>query len=151
MLYAAVAALAVMTILVLVQVVCRDFFDMGLPGADKLARFFGMALVFLAIPRLLVDNGHIAVDLFPSMLGPRNRAIVDAVNGVLLLLFCGIMIVALYKFLLRAGKFSTPALGVPNWIYFLPAVLGVVLFACVALHRLFTASNNSSSDGGPTT
>lgn len=149
LLYAGLIALAVMTVLVLVQVVCRDFFDLGLPGADELARFFGMALVFLAVPRLLLDNGHIAVDLVRSVLHPRGRAILDKVNGLLMLLFCGIMLVALYKFLLRAGKFATPALGIPNLVYYLPAVLGIVFFALVALHRLFAVPERSSSDGGP--
>lgn len=137
LLYAGLLSLAAVTLLVLVQIVCRNFFDMGLPGADELARFFGMALVFLAAPRLLVDNTHIAVDLVPNLLRPRARAILVGFNGFLTLVFCGIMLLALYKFLLRAGKFSTPALEIPNLIYYLPAVLGIAYFALVALYRLF--------------
>ena len=149
LLYAGLLALAALTLLVIVQIVCRNFFDMGLPGADELARFFGMALVFLTAPRLLVDNNHIAVDLVPNLLRPRLRAILISFNGLLTLVFCGIMLVALYKFLLRAGKFATPALEIPNLIYYLPAVLGIACFALVALYRLFYPYEAPPSSIGP--
>ena len=137
MLHAALAMLLALTGLVLAQVVCRDFFDLGLPWADELARFCGMALVFLAMPRLLLDNKHIAMDLVPNML-PRTGARVLAVIGRLLALaFCGIALWAIYKFLGRAWRFSTPALGIPNIVFYLPAILGFALFAVVTIYRLF--------------
>ena len=136
LLYAGLMSLGLLTALVVAQVICRDAFDMGLPWADELARFCGVALVFLSLPRLLIDHGHIAVDLIPNALGPGKRAILMRINELLMVVFCGIMLVGLYKFLLRAGKFSTPAMGIPNWIYYLPAVLGIALFTLVALRRL---------------
>jgi TRAP-type C4-dicarboxylate transport system permease small subunit len=137
MLYAGLFMLILMTILVVGQVICRNFFDLGLPWADELARFCGVALVFLAAPRLLLDNKHIAVDLVPDMLPRAGRAVLAAVNGLLSLAFSAIILWALYKFLLRGWKFATPALGIPNLVYYLPAILGFVFFAIVTVYRLF--------------
>jgi TRAP-type C4-dicarboxylate transport system permease small subunit len=117
---------------------CRNFFDLGLPWADELARFCAIALVFLSVPHLLMNNGHIAVDFVLNVLGPGKRAALVRINGLLLLLFCGVLLFGMYKFLVRAGTFSTPTMGIPNWIYYLPAVLGLALFAVVALNLVLS-------------
>ena len=36
-------------------------------------------------------------------------------------------------------QFSTPALGMPNWLFYLPAAIGMLLFGMVALRRLLRA------------
>lgn len=142
-------ALGLLSALVVAQVVCRNVFDLGLPWADELARFAGIALVFFSLPRLLIDGGHIAVDILPNALGPAKRAMLSRINGILLLLFCGGMLFGLYKFLQRAGKFSTPAMDMPNWIYYLPAVLSIALFALVALYRLATDRHSPAAGHEP--
>lgn len=137
MLYAALVMLIATTLLVVAQVICRNFFDLGLPWADELARFCGMSLVFLAIPRLLFDDKHIAMDMIPALLPRAAQSALGVVNRLLALAFCAILLWAIYKFLYRAWKISTPALGIPNYIYYLPAIIGFALFAAVTLHRLF--------------
>ena len=137
MLYAALAALLAMTALVVVQVICRNFFDLGLPWADELARFCGIALVFLAIPHLLLEDKHIAVDMVVELLPRLARSVLGIVNRVLALAFCAVLLWAIYKFLSRAWQISTPALGIPNPVYYLPAILGFALFAVVTIYRLF--------------
>ena len=132
------AMMGLMICLVIAQVVLRDFFNIGLPWADELARFCGLAMVFLAVPRLLFKNSQIALDLVPNHLPPRPRLILLSINELLILGFCGIMSFALYKFLLRTAKFSTPALGIPNLVYYAPAILGIGLLALVSLYRLFS-------------
>ncbi len=137
MLYLALALLLLLAGLVVLQVVCRDIFDLGLPWADELSRFCGLGLVFLAMPRLLLDDKHVAMDLLPKMLPRKAEAVVSVIAGLLSLAFCGIMFWALYKFLLRAAKFATPAMGIPNLVFYAPAILGFVVFAAVAVYLIF--------------
>lgn len=137
MLYLALALLLLLTGLVVIQVIFRDLFDLGMPGADELARFCGIALVFLAMPRLLLDNRHVAMDVFAKMLPRRAEAALVMIGGLLDLAFCGVMLWAIYKFLLRAAKFATPALGIPNLLFYAPAILGFVFFAAVAAYLIF--------------
>ena len=68
----AIALLAMVAILVVAQVVARNGFDLGLPWADELARFGGLALVFLSIPLLALRGQHVAVDLVPQLIGGRS-------------------------------------------------------------------------------
>ena len=44
----------------------------------------------------------------------------------------------------KAAKFSTPALGMPNWLFYLPAAIGMLLFGLVALSRLLRALKGKS-------
>ena len=140
LLYAGLVALGMVSVLVVAQVIWSNAFDLGLPWADELARFGGVDVVFLSLPRLLLDGNHIAVDLLPNALPPAKRAILMRINGLLTVVFCAGITWGLFKFLERAGKFSTPAMEIPNWLYYLPAVLGLGLFGLIALYRLFAAT-----------
>lgn len=128
--------LALMSILVLSQVILRNFFDMGLPWADELSRIANIALVFFVIPPLLLRNRHIAIDLFYTLLPRRGQAFVRRLDYLLIAGFAAIFCYGLYIFLIRAGKFSTPAMGLSNLVVYAPVVVGGVLLCVMAVYRL---------------
>lgn len=147
----AVAMLAMTTVLVLAQVALRNLFDLGLPWADELARFGGVALVFLALPRLLIEGKHIAVDLLVSALPTRGRRLMRRFGDAMTLAFCCLVLAALWQFLRRAAAFSTPTLGIPNLVYYSPAILGVLLLGLVAAWRIIAAPDDPSDPGATPT
>jgi TRAP-type C4-dicarboxylate transport system permease small subunit len=144
--------LALMSVLVVGQVVLRNFFDLGLPWADELSRIANIALVFFAVPALMLHNRHIAIDLLFSALGARGKAILRFANYALISLFSAIFLFGLYKFLMRAGKFTTPSLSMPNYAVYAPVAIAVVLLLAVALYRLIsrteTVIDYENEDGG---
>ncbi len=133
---AAILLLALMALLIVGQVVGRNAFDLGMPWADELARFSGIALVFLCAPLLALRGQHVAVDLVPTMLQPRLRLYALALVEAAILVFCLLTLYGFQSFLSRAGKFSTPALGMSNWLFYAPALAGFVLLFLVAAVRL---------------
>lgn len=140
----AVAMLAMTTLLVLAQVALRNLLDLGLPWADELARFGCVALVFLALPRLLIEGKHIAVDLLPNALPVWGRRLMGRLSALLTFGFCALVLWALWLFLRRAAAFSTPALGMPNLVYYTPAIIGVLFLAVAALWRMLAAPESPS-------
>lgn len=132
----AMVMLVVVTVLILLMVVGRELLQAGLPWADELARLAGLGLIFLTAPLLLARDQHVKVDYFVNRLpeGARHGVlrVVDALTAV----FCGLFLVAGWLFLQRAGRFSTPALSLPNLLFYLPAIVGIGLLALVAVHRL---------------
>ncbi|KEQ02286.1 TRAP transporter small permease [Pseudorhizobium pelagicum] len=132
----AIGFLALVAILVVVQVIARNGFDLGLPWADELARFGGVALVFLSIPLLALRGQHVAVDVVPQLIGGRTQAALAIIAEIGVFLFCAISLYGMHSYLSRAGKFSTPAMGMSNWLFYAPATIGLTLFACVAVRRL---------------
>ncbi len=135
----AMILLGVMTFLVLLQIAGRDLFGSGWPWADELARYSGLGLVYLTIPLLLMRDGHVKVDMISSRFKGKAAYVLHVFNEALIVLFFGLFFWGGWVFMQRAAKFSTPALGMPNWLFYLPAAIGMLLFGLVALRRLSRA------------
>jgi TRAP-type transport system small permease protein len=134
--FLAILFLIVMTVCIVGQVIGRNVFNVGMPWADELSRVSGIAIVFLAVPLLALRGQHVAVDMVPMLLKPRARRIVLVAAELMVLGFAAFMLFALQAFLLRAGKFATPAMGMTNWFVYAPAVIGFALLALVTILRL---------------
>jgi len=132
----AMLMLGFMTIFISLQVASRNFFNIGLPWADELARFTGLALVFFTIPLLQCRGKHIAVDLFTSRFTGLIKRGLDCLNEALVLTFFVLLIYSFFAFFKRAAFFSTPATGMPNWLFYAPALIGVVFCLLITALRL---------------
>ena len=135
----AMLLLAVMTAFIIAQVVARNVFALGLPWAEELARYAGLGVVYLAVPLLLLQDGHIKVDLLLKRLNGGAARALRLANELIVLGFAIVFLWAGWLFLKRAASFSTAALGIPNWLYYLPAAVGMLLFALVAAQRVLRA------------
>ena len=136
MLIVAMLSLAVMTFLIGLQVVSRNLFNLGLPWADELARFTGLATVYFTIPLLQYHGRHIAVDVFSSRLSGLPAKVLTAINEMSALLFCGLLLLSFATFLQRAAHFATPAIGMPNWLFYAPPLVGLIVCTLVTVLRL---------------
>ena len=146
----AMALLVAATSLIMMQVFAVGLFDTGLPWADELARYSGLGVIFLTVPLLLARDGHVKVDMFFNLLGGTPRRLVGIVNELLIFGFCVLFLVSCYWFMQRAGRFSTPALGIPNLFYYGPAIVGMVLTTLIAAERVIAVVRGRSVlDGGP--
>lgn len=135
----AIVALIAATGLIMVQIVAREIFVSGVSWADELARYAGLAVIFFGVPALLARDEHVKVDMFLNMMPERTRRFFVIANDLLMVLFCGLFVYAGWLFLQRAARFSTPALGMPNLIWYTPAIAGMLLMLLVAIERAFTA------------
>ncbi len=135
-LWISVGLLVLLAALIAGQVLARDLFSLGLPWADELARWSGLSLVYLTIPHLLDRGSHIAVEILPKRLTGRAKSLVVALSELSVAGFAGISLYAFAGFLEGAARFKTPAMGIPNLVFYMPAVVGIALLGLVALLRL---------------
>lgn len=133
------ALLALIAGLVVLQVIARNGFDAGLPWADELARFSGIALVFFVVPCLAGRQVMVSVTMLPDMMGAAARRWLILIADLATLTFAGLMIWSFAEFLPRAGKFLTPAMRIPNWVYYSLALAGCILLAVIAALRIVDA------------
>jgi len=136
---AGMVLLALLAALVVLQVAARNFLELGLPWADELARFSAIGLVFLAIPGLAARHVLVAVTLLPDMAPAPLRRAMALASDLATLVFAGLMLWSFAAFLPRAGRFLTPALGMPNWIWYSLALTGCAALAVVAALRVLAA------------
>ena len=132
----AIGLLVAATTLIMMEVFARGLFNTGLPWADELARYSGLGVIFLTVPLLLARDGHVKVDMFFNLLKGAPRRIIAIVNELLIFAFCVLFLVSCYWFMQRAGRFSTPAIGIPNLLYYSPAIVGMVLTTLIAAERV---------------
>ena len=132
----AILMLLIMTSLIIAQVGGRNLLNQGWPWAEELARYAGLGLVYMTAPLLLLQNKHIQVDIVSSRIRGLAGRWLQVVNEALVLVFCALFLWGGWAFLKKAGQFSTPALGIPNTVYYMPALLGMLLLALVSVHRL---------------
>lgn len=135
--------LALIAVLVGLQVFARNFLDLGLPWADELARFASIGLVFLAMPCLAGRQALVSVSMLPDALGESVRRWAALIADLATMAFAGLMLWGFAQFLPRAGKFLTPAMGLPNWVYYSLALLGTLLLAAIATDRVVASLRGS--------
>ncbi len=143
----AMLLLALMTGFIVLQVVARNLFATGLPWAEELARYAGLGVVYLVLPLLLLHDRHIKVDMLLVKVHGRAARALHLVNELIVLAFAATLLWGGWLFMQRASQFSTAALGIPNWLYYLPAAVGMLLFALVALQRVGRALRPASPGG----
>lgn len=138
-----IGLLALMAVLIVVQVVARNLFDFGLPWADELARFCCIGLVFLTVPGLVLRHQMVAVTLLPDALNDRARRIIHVFAEIATIGFAALTLWGFAAFLPRAGKFVTPAMGMPNWGYYSLALVGTIFLVFAAGFRIIEILTSS--------
>jgi len=142
----AIVALIAATALIMLQIVAREVFVAGVSWADELARYAGLTVIFMGVPALLARDEHVKVDMFLNMLRPRARHFDSVTNDLLMVVFGAMFLVAGWQFMQRAARFATPALGMPNLIFYLPAIIGMTLMLLVAIDRAVAALTAGAKD-----
>lgn len=113
----------------LAQIVMRSVFNVPMSGAEELARYFLICLVFLGAPLVTLTGGQIGMEEFQARIPPRPRwwlqlAIELAGIGLFLLLAVAAMVT------IRNNLANqTATLEMPFWLFMAPLALGAPLLA----------------------
>lgn len=134
--WVAMAMLVVCTTAIMVEVFARGLFNLGLPGVGEIAKWAGLALIFLTVPLLLARDEHVKVDMLFKLSRGLPRRALAVFNELATLAFCVFFLVSCWWFMQRAARFSTPALSIPNLWYYMPAIAGMALTTLVAVDRV---------------
>jgi TRAP-type C4-dicarboxylate transport system permease small subunit len=134
----AAACVMVSALVYTAEVVARYYLSAPLNWSGDLSSYLLCACVFLALPKVTSDGGHIAVTYLLERLGPRAQRsyarVLWIVTGMACLVTaCFIAIEGWRQF--QSGSLTSQANQIPKWIL---AALAFYGFASAALH-LFTA------------
>ncbi|WP_319533044.1 TRAP transporter small permease [uncultured Cohaesibacter sp.] len=143
-LWVGMGLLALLAGLIVLQVVARNFFDKGLPWADELARFSCFSMVFLGVPLLAIRRSMVSVTLFEELVGDGMKRWLHLASELALMAFAGFMLWGFAAYLPRAGKFLTPAMGMPNWWFYSLALVGTIMLAVTAFLLIIESLLNTS-------
>lgn len=140
--YRLVASLFLLTLFlsVFIQIIMRNFFDAGSIKLEEWARFSLVSLVFLYLPVLVVEKKHIVVDVVTMHLPKAVDRWLSVVTDALCTIFSIYVLFGIAAIMERNWSVKTPALEMPNVVFYIPITFGIVYMVFATLVKaLFTA------------
>ena len=124
-----------MIVLVLVQIVMRNFYATGLSGGAEIVRHMLLWVAFLGAAIAAREGKHIRIDIAQRILpeGPNN--ILEIITGLFTTAVCSILLYASIVFIRNEYELGTtiPFFNMPVWVLELVIPLG---YAAVTLRYL---------------
>ncbi len=131
-----ITCLFIIAALVFVQLALRNIFSIAYASIDELARMAHIYLVFLLVPLAFLDRSHVNIELVTMYAPAGIRRILDIVVTALMAAFSLIFLLSDYFFMAKSGNVPTPAMGMPNLLFFSGAYIGMALLFLAACQRL---------------
>lgn len=137
----AVAALAALVVVTVVDVAGRYLFNKPLFGAVEISEFLLVFIGFGGLAYAELRQAHITVDFFVTALPRRIQALLDSAAALLGALFWGFVA---WRAIDHAEQIREAAevsinLAIPTYPFYLAVALGSTLFALLLAGRVFRA------------
>jgi len=135
--------LVLLAVLILLQIALRNLFSIAFAWLDELARWFQVSMVYLSVPLLAQRNQLLEVDSFAKLVSSSTQKGITLFSRLLSIGFSLAFLWSGYALMGKAGTVKTPALGLPNYLFFTPIFLGMGLLGIVILRNLFPGERSS--------
>ncbi|MET3998503.1 TRAP transporter small permease [Marinobacterium sp. MBR-109] len=132
-----------MMLVTLIDVLGRYLFSSPLNGAYELTELMLAAVIFLGLPLITAEGGHIAVDLLDSFFGSWGQRIQNGLIEVINVLAFGTFTWVLWEHALKVQRYAdtTAVLQIPlSWLAFMMAITTGLATLALILRLLFGSS-----------
>jgi TRAP-type C4-dicarboxylate transport system permease small subunit len=135
-----VVLLAVMTLMVLGNVVLRYLFDSGIQLSEELSRFLFVWLTFIGAVVIARQNMHLGVETLVAVLGRQGRVVCMVLSDLLVILCCAVFFWGTWQQAEINATFYAPVSGISMlWVYGVGFFTSIGM-AVIALARIVRAS-----------
>jgi TRAP-type transport system small permease protein len=124
--------------LVFGQLVLRNLFSVTYASVDELARLAHIYLVYLLVPLAFIEGLHINIDLVTNYAPAKLKRLLDIFATLMMGGFALVFLVSDYQFMIKSGNVPTPAMQMPNYLFFSGAYLGMALLLLAVCQRLIS-------------
>lgn len=132
-----------MMLVTLIDVLGRYLFSSPLNGAYELTELMLAAVIFLGLPLITAEGGHIAVDLLDSLFGSWGQRFQNGLIEVINVLAFGTFTWVLWENALKVQRYAdtTAVLQIPlSWLAFMMAITTGLATLALILRLLFGSS-----------
>ncbi|HVL72815.1 MAG TPA: TRAP transporter small permease [Beijerinckiaceae bacterium] len=134
-----IGLLVVMIALPTLQVFLRQVLRAPFVGAEELARFMLICVVFVTFPYVVSSGANIRMEEALLALPRRLQYVLKVVIAATGLLAFGVAAWSVAVATVRNLDNATPTLGIPYWVFFSAAFLGLLLAALECGVQLYKA------------
>ncbi len=147
-----VFAIGLMLSIIFLQVVLRYAFHFTFSFSEELARYLFVWTVFLCIPVVAKEGGHMAVGAITERVQGFWLKVCRIAGGLLTLLFSGIFLWQGLRMVRLTQYQTSPALGIKMSYVYLSIPIGAAVLLLITLMGLIQVLRNRSdaepSEGG---
>ena len=118
------------------QILLRNLLSIGFPWADELSRFLHITLIFLTVPILYRERIIFKIDIFVERLPASAQNVVGAFTSLACVAFSLAFLFSFIEFMRVSWDVPSPALQMPNLLFFFGAFLGILMFLLTSLEKL---------------
>jgi TRAP-type transport system small permease protein len=136
-----VGLLAGMVAMVFTNVVLRYGFNSGINFSEEMSRYFFVWLTFIGAVLTFREHGHIGVETFVRLLGPKGRIVCLALSNAIILLCAVVMFWGTWMQHAINASMSAAVVGISMiWVYGITYFTGaaIALIAAIRLLRAVT-------------
>ena len=125
--WTSIVLLALLVATPLLQIVMRGVFNLPLSGAEELARYFLICLVFVASSWVTQQGGQIRMEEFQALVPPRPRWLLQLAIDVSGIAIFAIVLAAGLSTIRNNLDNQTATLEMPFWLFMAPLVIGALM------------------------
>lgn len=129
-------ALIVVVGVTLLQIALRYFFNAPLVWSEELAKLLIVWIAFIGAAAVCWDGRHLNVDVFYTMLPPRPRSVVRALNALISIAFLAVLGWTSVKLVILENVQDLSALPLPAGVVRLAATVGAALMIAAIIGRI---------------
>ena len=134
--WVSLALLALLVITPLAQIVMRGIFNVPMAGAEELARYFLIAMTFLAASYVTEQGGQIRMEEFQALIPARPRWYLQLAIELAGAVFFGVLLVASIVTIRNNLQNQTAVMELPFWLFMGPLAIGSMLLVIETLMML---------------
>ncbi|MAU98765.1 MAG: hypothetical protein CMP81_23275 [Fulvimarina sp.] len=144
--------LLVIVVLTCLSIAGRSLLTLGVccgpvPGDVEMIEIASAIAVFLFLPFCQLKRGHVTVDIFAGLMGPRGVRLTDLVGNVLMSAAAIVILWRLelgFEDKLRSGE-TTFILAIPLWWGYAASLVGAAAFALVSVYTVLRSVRELST------
>lgn len=129
--YLSALLLVSLTLLILIEIFIRYFFDLSTMIADEYSGYLYLALIFMGLSFAFNEDAHIRINILTSKLSKKSNRFVDVIAGIITIF---VLVFALYRTILftydsySMEMLSEAVSATPLYLTQLVMPLGITLF-----------------------
>jgi len=125
-----------LTILIIIEIVARSFFNVSTMIADEYSGYFYLASIFLGLGYTFKEDGHIRINIFTSKLPKKVNRYIDIFAGSITLVLIIFILYFSIKMLVESYKYdmvSETVSETPIYLTQLAIPIGLFMFSIAVL------------------
>lgn len=135
-------AMAVLTAVVILQVVFRYGFNQSLSWGWDVPRLCFIWVVLLAIPLAFRYNAHVTIDTLFERFSASGKRILRRVNALFMLILCGVTAFYAVNLMEQTWDQMMPGINLSTGLFYLGLLIGQV-HCCLHIIRLLMTGENT--------